>query len=58
MPDKSGALNRRRYELSFKRQMVAETFAEGATIAAVARRHGLNAKSAIRFPLVPKYARD
>ncbi len=43
MPDKSGALNRRRYELSFKRQMVAETFSEGATIAAVARRHGLNA---------------
>ncbi|MEI8180855.1 transposase [Aestuariivirga sp.] len=43
MPDKSGTLNRRRYELSFKRQMVAETFAEGATIAAVARRHGLNA---------------
>ncbi len=34
---------RRRYELAFKRQVVAETLVEGATIAAVARRHGLNA---------------
>jgi transposase len=34
---------RRRYELAFKRQVVAETQAEGATVAAVARRHGLNA---------------
>lgn len=34
---------RRRYELSFKRQVVAETLVEDATVAAVARRHGLNA---------------
>ena len=42
MTDKSGTL-RRRYELLFKRQLVAETFEDGATIAAVARRHGINA---------------
>ena len=42
MTDKIGT-PRRRYELSFKRQAVAETFVDGATIAAVASRHGLNA---------------
>lgn len=51
MTDKSEALNRR-YELSFKRQMVAETFVEGVTIAAVARRHELDAKIAAVCPTV------
>lgn len=50
MTDKSEALNRR-YELSFKRQMVAETFVEGVTIAAVARRHELDAKIAAVCPI-------
>jgi len=31
------------YPHAFKRQVVAETFAHGATVAAVARVHGLNA---------------
>jgi transposase len=42
MTDKRGE-PRRRYEHSFKRQVVAETLVEGATIAGIARRHGLNA---------------
>ena len=42
MTDKRGE-PRRRYEVVFKRQVVAETLVEGATVAAVARRHGLNA---------------
>ena len=33
---------RGRYPHSFKRQVVAETFVEGASVAVVARRHGLN----------------
>ena len=41
MTDKSGSPHRR-YELLFKRQVVAETFVDGATIAAAARRHGIN----------------
>ena len=42
MSDKRGE-PRRRYEVGFKRQVVAETLVEGATVAALARRHGLNA---------------
>lgn len=42
MTDKRGG-PRRRYEVGFKRLVVAETLVEGATVAAVARRHGLNA---------------
>ena len=42
MTDKRGE-PRRRYEHSFKRQVVAETLVEGATIAGIALRHGLNA---------------
>ena len=42
MTDKRGE-PRRRYEHSFKRQVVAETLVEGASIAGIALRHGLNA---------------
>ena len=34
---------RRRYSKDFKRRVVAETFAPGSSVAAVSRRHGLNA---------------
>ena len=37
------------YPHEFKRQVVAETTAEGATVAGVARRHGLNANMVFKW---------
>ena len=37
------------YPHDFKRQVVAETIVEGATVAGVARRHGLNANMVFQW---------
>lgn len=37
------------YPHDFKRQVVAETMVEGATVAGVARRHGLNANMVFQW---------
>ena len=40
---------RRRYSLDFKLQIVKETLAPGASVAAVARRHGMNSNVLFRW---------
>ena len=39
----TSSLNRHRYSLEFKRQIVEESLAPGTSIAAVAQAHGINA---------------
>ena len=46
MARKKGSGN---YPHDFKRQVVAETFVDGATVAAVARVHGLNANMVFQW---------
>ena len=46
---------RRRYSQAFKRQVVGETLAAGVSVAAVARRHGLNANMLFTWRRDPRF---
>ncbi|MCB9947562.1 MAG: transposase [Rhodospirillaceae bacterium] len=46
---------RRRYSKSAKRRVVAETFEAGASVAAVARKHGLNANMLFTWRRDPRF---
>lgn len=49
MQRKDGAPARARYDDDFKRQVLAEIARPGASVAGVARRHGLNANVVFRW---------
>ena len=49
MQRKDGAPARARYDDDFKRQVLAEIAKPGASVAGVARRHGLNANVVFRW---------
>ena len=46
---------RRRYSQAFKRQVVGETLEAGVSVAAVARRHGLNANMLFTWRRDPRF---
>ena len=50
-----GKRKRRSYSKSFKRRVVAETLEPGASVAAVARRHGLNANMVFLWRGDPRF---
>ena len=50
-----GKRRRRSYSKSFKRRVVAETLEPGASVAAVARRHGLNANMVFLWRGDPRF---
>lgn len=46
---------RRRYSKAFKREVVAEMLEAGASVSAVARRHGLNANMVFMWRRDPRF---
>lgn len=50
-----GRWQRRSYTKAFKRRVVAETLAPGASVAAVARRHDLNANMVFMWRRDPRF---
>jgi transposase len=50
-----GKHKRRSYSTAFKRRVVAETLEPGASVAAVARRHGLNANMVFLWRGDPRF---
>ena len=50
-----GRWQRRSYTKAFKRRVVAETLAAGASVAAVARRHDLNANMVFMWRRDPRF---
>ena len=50
-----GKRKRRSYSKAFKRRVVAETLEPGASVAAVARRHGLNANMVFLWRGDPRF---
>lgn len=50
-----GNRKRRSYSKAFKRRVVAETLEPGASVAAVARRHGLNANMVFLWRGDPRF---
>lgn len=50
-----GRWQRRSYTKTFKRRVVAETLAPGASVAAVARRHDLNANMVFMWRRDPRF---
>jgi len=45
----SGAAERRRYDATFKRALVERTLAPGASVARIAREHGINANQLFKW---------
>lgn len=54
MAERSGS-KRRSYSKAFKRRVVAETLDAGASVASVARRHGLNANMVFQWRRDPRF---
>jgi len=50
-----GESKRRSYSKAFKRRIVAETLEPGASVAAVARQHGLNANMFFKWLRDPRF---
>ena len=50
-----GKRKRRSYSTAFKRRVVAETLEPGASVAAIARRHGLNANMVFLWRGDPRF---